>query len=146
MSYKLDFEWLLEYWPMLLKGALVAIQLSAAATVMGFVLGTLCAVASTSRFAVLRVATMVYVEVIRNTPLLIQLLLVFFGLSSLGLKFSAMTSAAIGLTINIGAYSSEIIRAGIEATHPSQIEAADCLGLSRWQVLLTVVLPPAIER
>lgn len=126
--------------------ARLTVQLSLMATVAGFLLGTLCAVASTSGSRILRAIVGLYVEFIRNTPLLVQLFVVFFGLASLGLKFAATTSAVIGLTINIGAYSSEIIRAGIESLHKGQIEAGDCLALSRWQVLAAIVLPTAIEK
>ena len=146
MNYDFDFSFLGQYWPMLMEGALMTAELSVLATILGFLLGTLCAVGSTSRSAWLRALVAVYVEVIRNTPLLVQLFVVFFGLASIGLKFSVTASAVIGLTINIGAYSSEIIRAGIESIHKGQAEAADCLGLARWQVVLKVILPPAIEK
>jgi polar amino acid transport system permease protein len=146
MSYSFDFSFLRDYWPMLADGLLLTVQLALMATVLGFLLGTLCAVGSTSRSRVLRMLVGLYVEIIRNTPLLVQLFVVFFGLASLGLKLSATTSAVIGLSINIGAYSSEIIRAGIEAIPRGQVEAGDCLALSRWQVLATIVLPTAIEK
>jgi len=146
MNYDFDFSFLRQYWPMLMEGALMTAELSVFATILGFLLGTLCAVGSTSRSAWVRALVAVYVEVIRNTPLLVQLFVVFFGLASIGLKFSVTASAVIGLTINIGAYSSEIIRAGIESIHKGQAEAADCLGLARWQVVLKVILPPAIEK
>ncbi|AMJ62512.1 amino acid ABC transporter permease [Bosea sp. PAMC 26642] len=146
MNYVFDFSFLRDYWPMLVEGMLLTVQLALMATVSGFLLGTACAVASTSRSRILRGLVGLYVEIIRNTPLLVQLFVVFFGLSSLGLKLSATTSAVIGLTINIGAYSSEIIRAGIESIHRGQIEAGDCLALSRWQVLAAIVLPTAIEK
>jgi polar amino acid transport system permease protein len=146
MNYEFDFSFLAEYWPMLIKGAVLTAQLSILATILGFLVGTLCAVASTSRSRIASVIVGAYVEIIRNTPLLVQLFVVFFGLSSLGLKLSATTSAVIGLSINIGAYSSEIIRAGIMSINRGQVEAADCLALSRWQILLTVILPNAIEK
>ncbi len=146
MNYSFDFSFLWDYWPLLAEGLVMTIQLALLATVFGFVLGTLCAVASTSHWPWLRFVVAFYVEVIRNTPLLVQLFVVFFGLSSLGLQLSATASAVIGLTINIGAYSSEIIRAGIEAIPKGQVEAADCLALKRWQVLASVVLPMAIEK
>ncbi|TBW41363.1 amino acid ABC transporter permease [Siculibacillus lacustris] len=146
MSYQFDFSFLADYWPLLFWGTVATIRMSVIVTCSGFVFGTLCAVASTSRIAVLRNLVAVYVEAIRNTPLLVQLFLVYFGLSSLGLRFSAETSALIGLTINVGAYSSEIIRAGLEAIHRGQIEAADTLGFSRLQVLAGVMLPPAFEK
>jgi polar amino acid transport system permease protein len=146
MSYQFSFEFLREYWPLLLDGTVETVQMSFTVTVLGFILGTLCAIASASRYRILRIIVAIYVEAIRNTPLLVQLFLVYFGLSSLGLKFSAQTSALIGLTINVGAYSSEIIRAGLQAIHPSQLEAADALGLSRLQMLAGIMLPPALEK
>ena len=88
----------------------------------------------------------VYIEVIRNTPLLVQVFIVYFGLSSLGWPVGAITAATVALVVNVGAYTSEIVRAGIESIPKGQLEAAECIGLSRWQTLLHVVLPPAIER
>lgn len=146
MSYQFDFAFLADYWPLLAWGTLATIRMSVIVTVTGCLVGTLCAVASISRFRLLRGLVAIYVEAIRNTPLLVQLFLVYFGLSSLGLRFSAETSALIGLTINIGAYSSEIIRAGLEAIQRGQIEAADTLGLNRFQVLVGIMLPPALEK
>jgi len=86
-----------------------------------------------------------YVEVIRNTPLLVQLFIVFFGLPSLGVRLDAMTAAFIALSVNLGAYSTEIIRAGLEAVPRAQIEAGYSLGLSRLQVFRYVVLMPALQ-
>ena len=146
MSYQFDFTFLADYWPLLVWGTVATIRMSVIVTCTGFVLGALCAVASISRFKLLRTLVAVYVEMIRNTPLLVQLFLVYFGIASLGIRFSAETSALIGLTINVGAYSSEIIRAGLEAIHRGQIEAADTLGLNRFQVLIGVMLPPALEK
>ncbi|CAN5376035.1 amino acid ABC transporter permease [soil metagenome] len=146
MTYQFDFSFVAEYWPRFLQGALVTAELAASSTVLGFLLGTACALGSTSRSKWLRGAVGVYVEIIRNTPMLVQLFLVFFGLASLGLKLSVTTSAVIGLVINIGAYSTEIVRAGIESVKKGKIEAAECLALTRWQVLHRVVLPTAIER
>ena len=88
----------------------------------------------------------IYVEAIRNTPLLVQIFLVYFGLASLGLKFSAFTVAAAALTINVGAYTTEIMRAGFDSIPRGQIEAAEGLALSRVQIYWHVVLLPAIER
>jgi polar amino acid transport system permease protein len=85
------------------------------------------------------------VEVIRNTPLLVQLFIVFFGLPSLGLRLDAMTAALISLTINLGAYSVEIVRAGLEAIPRTQIEAGHSLGLSGFQVFRYVVILPTLK-
>ena len=87
-----------------------------------------------------------YVEVIRNTPFLVQLFIIYFGLPSLGLRVGAMTAALIGMTLNLAAYSTEIIRAGIESIHKSQIEAGKSLGLTQYQVYRHVIILPAIAK
>jgi polar amino acid transport system permease protein len=146
LKYRFDFEFLAEAWPEFLFGALLTLKLTVAAIVLGLMLGTVCAVARTAGIGWLRKLITVYVEIIRNTPLLVQTFWLFFGLASLGFKMTAFTAALIALTVNITAYSSEIIRSGIESIRQSQIEAAQSLGLSRLQILRDVVLPPAIER
>lgn len=142
----LEFAPIFEQWPMLLDGALVTLKLAAVATVLGFVIGTLCAVGRNSNLRWLSAFCTGYVEAIRNTPFLVQIFLVFFGLSSIGLTLSAVSVAIIALTINVGAYTSEIMRAGFNSVHTGQWEAAECLGLSRTQVYWHVVLRPAVER
>jgi polar amino acid transport system permease protein len=146
MSYKFDFSFLADRWPAFLEGAWLTIQLTLISIALGFVLGTLCAVLRVYGGGLVRRLIGGYVETIRNTPLLVQIFLVYFGLASLGLKLSAELSAIIALVINVGAYTSEIMRAGIEATGRTQLEAADCLGLSRVQTIVHIVLLPAMER
>jgi polar amino acid transport system permease protein len=146
MRYDLDFSAPLAYWPDLLAGAATTLGLSVAATALGFVLGVGCAIARTGRSAAAAAIAGAYVEAIRNTPLLVQIFIVYFGLASVGVRLDAFTAATAALVINVGAYTAEIIRAGIESVARSQLEAARCLALSRWQVLRHVVLPPAIER
>ena len=146
MLYKFDFSFLLEKWPAFLTGAWLTIQLTVLSIALGFVVGTLCAVIRVYGGRTLRLLVGGYVELIRNTPLLVQIFIVYFGLSSVGLKLSAETSAVIALVVNMGAYTTEIMRAGIQSIHHTQLEAADCLGLTRLQTILHVVLLPAIER
>lgn len=146
MNYTFDFEAVFASWPRLLDGAWLTIQLSAVSIVLGFVLGTVCAIASRSHFKPLRWLISAYIEAIRNTPLLVQVFLVFFGLASIGIKLSADVAAVIALVLNVGAYTTEIMRAGINSIHPGQIEAAECLGMSRLHVYWHVVLLPAVER
>jgi len=141
-----DFAPILERWPMLLDGAVVTLQLAFAATVLGFVIGTLCAIGHNSKTRWLSRLCACYVEAIRNTPFLVQIFLVFFGLSSVGITLSAFTVAIIALTINVGSYTGEIMRAGFNSVHAGQWEAAECLGLSRAQSYWHVVLRPAVER
>jgi polar amino acid transport system permease protein len=142
----LEFAPIFERLPMLLDGALVTIQLAAVATLLGFVIGTLVAIGRNSRVRWLSALCAAYVEAIRNTPFLVQIFLVFFGLSSIGITLSAFVVAIIALTINVGAYTGEIMRAGFNTVHAGQWEAAECLGLSRAQVYWHVVLRPAVER
>lgn len=146
MNYQFDFDAVLAQWPLLLEGAWTTVQLSFLATILGFVLGVLCAVGRGSRHGWLRRIVGIYVEAIRNTPLLIQSYFLIFGLSSVGITMPIMVGAVLALVINIGAYTCEIIRAGIESIHHGQIEAAQCLGLSNVQILWHVVLRPAVER
>ncbi|QKJ86085.1 Amino acid ABC transporter permease [Paramixta manurensis] len=143
---KLDFTAIFLQWQMLMDGALLTAQLAVIATVSGFLIGTLCAVARRSHFAWCRRAAAVYIEAIRNTPFLVQIFLVYFGLSSLGFSFTAFTVSVIALTINVSAYTAEIMRAGFESVHQGQWEAAETLGLSRWQQYWHVALRPAAER
>lgn len=146
MDYAFDFMAVLGSWDRLLAGAWLTVKLSSLAMVLGFVLGTVCAAGRVSRSAWIRRLVGAYVEVIRNTPLLVQVFIVFFGLASIGLTLTAETSALITLVINIGAYTTEIMRAGIQSIHRGQIEAAECLAMSRVQIFFHVILLPAIER
>jgi len=150
MNYKFDFSFLWDpenvYWRDLFHGAWLTIQLSLVAILFGFLIGTGLALVRTGRHAGLRRAVAIYVEVIRNTPVLVQTFWLFFGLASMGLKLTAFMAAVIALSFNVAAYTSEIIRGGIESVRQGQIEAAESLGLSRASLLFDVILPPAIER
>jgi polar amino acid transport system permease protein len=146
MTYKFDFANVLAQWPLFLHGAWLTIQLSVIATLLGFLIGTLCAIGRNSHNSWVARACSLYVEIIRNTPLLVQIFIVYFGLSSLGLKVPAYAAAIAALVINIGAYTTEIMRAGIDSIHKGQIEAAQCLALSKVQIYWHVILRPAMER
>lgn len=146
MSYKFEFASVLAFWPDFLHGTWLTVQLSFLATLLGFVLGTLCAIGRRGHIAWLRRLCGFYVEVIRNTPLLVQIFLFYFGLASIGLPMHATVAALVVLVINVGAYTTEIMRAGFDSVHPGQLEAAECLGLSRPQIYWNVVLQPAMER
>ena len=145
MAIALDFSSVLEQWPLFLDGAVLTLELSAVATVAGFVAGTACAIAMRAGGGLARLCG-AYVEVIRNTPLLVQIFLMYFGLASLGLHLSAFAVASLSLTVNVAAYTAEIMRAGLEAIPAGQVEAGECLGLSRVQLYRHVLLLPAMER
>lgn len=145
MEYNFRFGVLLRYSDEIVHGVILTLQLSAVTMLAGVVIGLGVAVAGTSRFAVLRLACRLYVEAIRNTPLLVQLFIVFFGLPSLGLRLEANQAAVIALSINLGAYSAEIFRAGIESVQRSQVEAGRALGLTAGQTFRHVVLFQAVK-
>jgi polar amino acid transport system permease protein len=145
MIYTFNFRDVFAQLGTLVDGAILTLQLSAVTMLLGLLIGIAGGLArSWGPAPVRRVATS-SVEAIRNTPLLIQLFLVFFGLPSVGLRLDATMAAVVALSINLGAYATEIIRAGIQAIHKSQIEAGLALGLSRLQVFRYVVLFPAMK-
>lgn len=146
MNYQFDFAALLPYWMDFLAGALTTVQMTVVAVAIGLVIGVLCAVARRSAYAWLRLIVGIYIEVVRNTPFIVQIFFIFFGLSSIGITMPVFFAAVFAMVINVGAYTAEIVRAGMEAVHPSQIEAAEALGLSRFQIYRDIILMPAIER
>jgi polar amino acid transport system permease protein len=146
MSIQLDFLAVLDYWPLLAKGALITSLLTAVSAVLGLAVGIACAWARSDGPAPLQWVVGAYVELIRNSPFIVQLYFVFFGLPSLGLKLAPQAASVIAMVVNLGAYATEIVRAGLEATPRGQIEAALSLALDRWQTFTRVVLPPALKR
>lgn len=144
MAYAFDFGSIWEYREYLVKGVLGTLNLTLVGTVLGLGVGVLGAVSRAWSLPVLSRVYTGYVELIRNTPFLVQLFFVFFGLPSLGLQLSEWQAASIAMTINLGAYSTEIIRAGIDAVPKGQIEAAQALAMSRLQIFQHVVLRPAL--
>lgn len=146
MGVELNFQDVLSRWPMLLSGAQLTMELAALATAIGLVIGIAGAIGRRSVRRAVAAPWGFYVELVRNTPFLVQIFLVYFGLSSLGLQLSAFTVAVTALAINVGAYTTEIMRAGFDAVPKGQIEAGECLGLSRLQVYWHVILLPAVER
>jgi polar amino acid transport system permease protein len=141
-----DFPVVLAQWPMLLHGVGLTVALTVASAVMGTALGIACAWVRVEGPRWGRAAVGAYVETIRNTPFIIQLFFVFFGLPSLGVKLGPELASVLAMVLNLGAYSCEIVRAGIEATPRGQLEAAQSLAFTRWQTFTRVVLPPALAR
>jgi len=146
LKYVFDFAWLGQYWPVLLKGVGITIELIAVGAVLGVALGIFCAWARALGPKWLRPVITGYVELIRNTPFLIQLFFIFFGLPSLGLQMSELQAANLAMVVNLGAYSCEIIRAGIQATPRGQFEAGASLAMSPIQTFRHVILVPSLQR
>jgi len=143
---QLDFAAVLSQWPLLLRGLAWTAGLTVVAVILGLSLGIACAWARSSGPTALRWIVAGYVELIRNTPFIIQLFFVFFGLPAIGVKLTAEWASVIAMTLNLGAYSTEIVRAGIEATPRGQLEAAASLALTPLQTFSRVVMPPALKR
>ena len=145
MNYTFRFRDVFAAWDYLMEGVVMTLGLSAVTMVLGLLIGVACAAGRLYGPRPVQAAIATYVEVIRNTPLLIQLFIVFFGLPGLGLRLDATTAAVISLTINLGAYATEIVRAGLQAVPRTQVEAGHALGLSGFQVFRYVVVFPALK-
>ena len=144
MGYELDFSAIAENLGLLLYGAGLTLLLTVIASAIGIALSI--GGAATSRWGLpwARRLVAIYVELIRNTPFIVQLFFIFFGLPSIGIKMPAIYAAALAMTINLTAYCIEIVRAGIEAVPPGQREAGFALGITPLMVFLDIVLPQAI--
>lgn len=141
----LSFAWLWAAWDELLKGAWLTVLLTLQAVVLGCLIAIVGAWAKTSGPKWLGLIFSAYVEIIRNTPFLLQLFFFFFGLPSVGIYLTPTQTALLAMVVNLGAYATEIIRAGVEAIPHGQIEAGAALGFSPVQVFLLIVLVPALQ-
>jgi polar amino acid transport system permease protein len=130
--------------PQLLKGAAVTLQITLATAVLAFVLSFVVAAARAAPWKPLRWVAAAYVEVLRGTSAIVQLFYLFFILPAFGVSLGAMTTAIVGLTLNMSAYGSEVVRAGVASVAEGQREAAKALGLSPFQVYRLVIIPEAI--
>jgi len=143
--HNLNFSVLLEYWPAIVAGLQMTIKISALSILCGTLMGLAGALAKVSRLRLLRAAGVLYVEWIRNTPLLIQILFIYFGLGVF-LPLTPFTASVFALSLFSGAYITEIIRAGIESIQKGQREAALSLGMTDRQAMFLVILPQAVRR
>ena len=141
-----DFVAVLRQWPLLASGLAWTVALTMLSTLLGMLLGILLGWARAGRSAALRTITGLYVEGIRNTPFIVQLYFVFFGLPALGLHLSPALASVLAMTANLAGYAAEIVRAGIQSIPRGQLEAAASLALSTRQAFVHVVLPPALRR
>lgn len=146
MAYQFDFSSVLPYTSMIAEGLGRTIVLTIIGTVVGLTIGVIGGACRAWQIQPISAIFKVYVEIIRNTPFLVQLFFIFFGLPAIGVTMNAWTASILAMIINLGAYSTEIIRAGIQATPKGQIEAAASLAMTRFQILRYVVLPPSLGR
>ncbi len=139
------WEWAPEVFPFLIKASVVTLQVTAGSLALALVLGIFVAVARISSFKSLSYPALIYTDVMRGTPALVQLFIIYFGLSDLGLEFDPISAAIIGLGLNGAAYVGEIYRAGIVAIHRGQIEAALSLGMTPVRAMRYIILPQAVR-
>jgi polar amino acid transport system permease protein len=142
------FDWgviLDNFQAVFIDGALITLVTGFGAFTLAFCIGVVAAIARRSRVPILRWTATVYVEAFRNTPALVALFLIYFGLAGLGLRLSNLAAGVVSLGLTAGAYMTEIIRAGLQAVPRSQVEAAVALGLGSRQLYYHVWFPQAIR-
>ena len=136
---------LITKFPAFMEGVEITLQLAFFTVLFGSLLGLVVAVCRRTRLLPLRWLMNAYVAFIRGTPLLVQVLLVVYGLPQLGIRFPRMTLCIIALVINSGAYMAGLIRAGLQSVEKGQVEAAESLGMSSGQTMLYIILPQAVK-
>lgn len=141
LDYTFQFGQVLPYLPRLLHGALISLELAALSFCGGLLLGTLGAALLTFGQRWVRKLIAVYVSFFTNTPQLVQIYFLYFALPDMGILLSSFTAVLLGMTLNAGAYLTEIQRAGFESRRQSEMEAAEVLGFSRLQQIRYVILP-----
>ena len=145
MGYQFNFAPVFNNFDQLIYGALITIQLSLGAILIGTLIAIPCALAKTAGPKPLRWLVNLYIEVIRNTPFLIQIFFIYFSLPALGIRFDPNTAALVALSVNVGAYATEIVRAGIESINRGQVEAGKALGVKGHQIFRYIILKPALR-
>jgi polar amino acid transport system permease protein len=143
----IEYQWrtVLGYLPDYLDAAVLALRITVLGFLLAFALAMVAALARNSGVRLLRILAACYVEAIRNTPVLLQIFIVFFALPSFGIRLSAVTAGTIALGINVGAYLTEVIRAGFSSVGSGQLEAAQVLGLNKTHVFVYIVAPQALR-
>lgn len=139
------WDWLPKILPVLLNASVMTVRVTIGALIVALTLGLVVALLRISPITLLRRLAIAYTDVMRGTPALVQLFIIYFGLSDLGIKFDPVTAATVGLGFNGAAYVGEIYRAGIEAIHKGQIEAALSLGMTPARAMRYIILPQALQ-
>ena len=144
----MGFNWslILDNLPLLLQGALVTVKITTMSVGCGFFIGMLVALANLSNLKIVRLLARCYVDIIRGTPLLVQIFLIYFALPMIiGSRIDPFVAAVTACSINSGAYVSEIFRAGIQSIDKGQMEAGRSLGLSWAQTMRYIIMPQAFK-
>ena len=131
--------------PLFVSGLSLTLEIAISAMIIGFTLGLLASIAQMSGLAPLRWIARTYIEIIRNSPALVQLFILYYGLPELGIRLPALPSLIVALGINNGAYLAEIFRGGLQSVPRGQSEASAAIGLSRPSTFFWIVLPQAVR-
>lgn len=141
-----DFSLIVDSLPLLLQGAVVTIEITAIAVGLGLVFGLITSICRLSRVRALEILAACYVNIIRGTPMLVQIFLIYFALPMvIGERINPFIAAVAACSVNSGAYVSEIFRAGIQSVDNGQMEAGRSLGLSWGQTMFYIILPQAFK-
>lgn len=132
--------------PFMLEGTVITLKLFFLTLIMVLPLGVFMALARLSKIKPLNGLTQFYIWVFRGTPLLLQLLFIYFGLGTIGIMIDRFSAAVLAFVLNYTAYLAEVYRSGIQSIDQGQFEAADVLGLNRWQTMTRIILPQMIKR
>ena len=141
----MDWNVIQQYLPQYQKAALLTVRLGVAGIIFAILIGLVCAVVQYYKIPVLRQIVGVYIQLSRNTPLLVQLFFIYYGLPKVGIKTNAELCGIAGLAFLGGSYMAEAFRSGLESIEPVQTESAYSLGMSRWQTMCYIVLPQAMS-
>lgn len=145
MQYSFDFAPVFAAWPMFLEGAIQTLRMSAISMVAGLALGIVFMLMRMSKLAAVRMIAVGYIELIRNTPFLVQVFFIYFGMPTLGIKLDGEEAAILAMSLNCAAYAAEIVRGGVQSIRPGQIEAGRALGLHTIDIYRFIVFRPAIR-
>ncbi|MFT9056853.1 MAG: amino acid ABC transporter permease [Ethanoligenens sp.] len=140
-----DYSIVIQKLPYLLQGAAITLYISVLSLILGLVCGVILALMRDSKNVVLSKVSFVYIWIFRGTPLLVQLFILYFGLPSIGISLPSFSAAVLGLGLNTAAYVAEIVRSGIQAVDPGQLEAAKALGMGWGLEMRRIVAPQATK-
>ena len=145
LDFGLNWDVIAQYIPLYQKAAILTVKLGVLGVLFAVLIGLICALVQYYKIPVLKQITAVYIELSRNTPLLVQLFFIYYGLPKIGLKISASVCGVVGLAFLGGSYMAEAFRSGLEAVEPIQTESAYSLGMNRAQTFRYVILPQAMS-
>jgi len=138
----LNFSFLIKYYPFFLDGIKLTLLLALITIIFGSILGLVICILKISKYKILRAIASIYIEIIRGTPLIVQLIIIHYGLK---INMTELTSASIALSLNSAAYIAEIMRAGILSINKGQMEAAKSLGMNHFNAMKLIIIPQAIK-